>query len=82
MEKQISAVDFLIKEFSDIMGVIETTPMQNLLMVDGLTQAKELFELQIGKAFCAGYDYCQDRHIEEQDNDFEIDYFEQNFKVN
>lgn len=81
MEKQISAVDFLVKEFSDILGAIETNSMQNLLMVDGVKQAKELFELQIGKAFCAGYEYCQDRHIEEQDDDFEIDYFEEEFKT-
>ena len=76
MEKQISAVDFLIKEFSDILGAIETTPMQNLLMVDGIKQAKEMFELQITRAYSTGgYD--------ERDNPTREahEYFEEVFKT-
>jgi hypothetical protein len=40
--KQQTAVNFLIKEFSDILGPIETKPMQNLLMMDAMKRAKEM----------------------------------------
>jgi len=37
-----TAVDFLIKEVSDIMGKMPTTPIQTLLLVDAIIKAKEL----------------------------------------
>jgi len=41
MSKQ-TAVNFLIKEFSDILGPLDTKPMQDLLLVDAIKQAKEM----------------------------------------
>ncbi len=35
-----TAVEFLIKEFSDILGPLDTKPMQDLLMVDAIKIAK------------------------------------------
>ena len=45
MEK--TAVDYLIKEFSEILGPIDTKPMQDLLMMDAMKRAKKMFEQQI-----------------------------------
>ena len=45
MSKQ-TAVEFLIKEFSDILGPIDTTPMQDLLIMDACKQAKKMFKEQ------------------------------------
>ena len=35
-----SSVEYLIKEFSEILGPISTNPMQNLLLMDAMKQAK------------------------------------------
>ena len=51
--KQQTAVNFLIKEFSDILGPIETKPMQNLLMMDAMKRAKEMEKQQIMDAHYA-----------------------------
>jgi len=37
-----SAVEYLVKEFSDILGVLNTTPMQDLLLVDAFNKAKDM----------------------------------------
>ncbi len=37
-----TAVDYLVKEFSDILGAITTKPMQDLLIVDAVNKAKKL----------------------------------------
>jgi hypothetical protein len=37
-----TAVEFLIKEFSDILGPLDTKPMQDLLMMDSMKRAKEM----------------------------------------
>lgn len=42
METQ--AVDYLVKEFSEILGKITTTPMQDLLMLDAVNRAKKMEE--------------------------------------
>lgn len=52
MEK--TAVDYLIKEFSEILGRINTTPMQDLLMVDAINKAKEMEKEQIMGAYNEG----------------------------
>lgn len=39
-----SAVDYLVKEFSEILGPIVTQPMQDLLMVDAIQKAKAMEE--------------------------------------
>ena len=42
-----TAVEFLIKEFSEILGPIDTKPMQDLLIMDAMKQAKEMEKQQI-----------------------------------
>lgn len=37
-----TAVDYLIKEFSDILGKLKTDPMQDLLLVDAINKAKAM----------------------------------------
>jgi hypothetical protein len=37
-----TAVEFLIKEFSDIIGPLDTKPMQDLLMMDAMKMAKAM----------------------------------------
>ena len=43
----MTAVEFLIKEFSEILGKIKTQPMEDLLLVDAIKQAKEMEKQQI-----------------------------------
>lgn len=42
-----TAVEWLVKEFSSILGPIATKPMQDLLLVDAIKKAKELEKQQI-----------------------------------
>ena len=37
-----TAVEFLVKEFSDILGPLDIKPMQDLLLVDAIKRAKEM----------------------------------------
>lgn len=37
-----TSVEFLIKEFSDIIGPLDTKPMQDLLMMDAMKMAKAM----------------------------------------
>ena len=37
-----TAVEYLVKELSDILGSIDIQPMQNLLMTDAIKKAKEM----------------------------------------
>jgi hypothetical protein len=53
--KNKTAVEFLIKEFSDILGPLDTKPMQDLLMMDAIKQAKEMEKEQIMDADAAGF---------------------------
>jgi hypothetical protein len=46
--KNQTAVEWLINEFSEILGPLETKPIQDLLMVDAIKQAKELEKQQQG----------------------------------
>lgn len=41
-----TAVEFLIKEFSEILGPIDTKSMQDLLLMDAMNQAKEMEKQQ------------------------------------
>jgi hypothetical protein len=50
MSKEQTAVEFLIKEFSEILGPLETKPMQDLLMMDAMNKAKIKFQRQITDA--------------------------------
>jgi hypothetical protein len=45
-----TAVEWLIKEFSAILGPIKTEPMQDMLLGDAFKKAKAMEEEQIGNA--------------------------------
>ena len=63
MENKQTAVDFLIKEFSEILGPLETKPMQDLLMMAAIKQAKEMEKEQIEDAyFIGGHDIKNNRY--------------------
>ena len=47
MSKKQTAVDYLVKELSAILGPLETKPMQDLLMIDAINKAKQMEEEQI-----------------------------------
>lgn len=49
-----TAVDYLIKELSDILGKLETKPMQDLLLVDAINRAKAMEIEQIKDAYGDG----------------------------
>ena len=53
MNKQ-TAVEWLVKEFSEILGPLNTKPMQDLLIVDAIKQAKEMEEKNLKDSFVAG----------------------------
>ena len=40
--KKQTAVEYLTKEFSDILGPLDTKPMQDLLLVDAIKRALEM----------------------------------------
>jgi hypothetical protein len=46
MSKQ-TAVEWLVKEFSEILGPIKTGDMQHLLLVDAIKRAKQMEKEQI-----------------------------------
>lgn len=49
-----TAVDYLVKELSEILGAIKTEPMQDLLLVDAIKKAKEMHKEQILEAYLNG----------------------------
>jgi len=49
-----TAVEYLIKEFSDILGPLETTSMQNLLLMDAIDKAKEIEQQKLKAAYKRG----------------------------
>jgi hypothetical protein len=57
-----TAVEFLVKEFSEILGKIKTEPMQDLLLVDAVNKAKEMEKQQI---IDAGNNCALMQHIHE-----------------
>lgn len=44
-----------------------------------IKQAKAKEKKQISAAFSRGYDYCNDRELENKDDDFEYDYYDKTF---
>ena len=52
-----TAVDFLINEFSEILGLLETKPMQDLLMMAAMKQAKAMDKEQKQNMFNCGRQY-------------------------
>jgi hypothetical protein len=57
MGNKQTAVEFLIKEFSEILGPLETKPMQDLLMMDAMKQAKQMDIEQKRNMFGCGRQY-------------------------
>jgi hypothetical protein len=57
MENKQTAVEFLIKEFSEILGPLETKPMQDLLLVDAIKRAKQMDMEQKRNMFDCGRQY-------------------------
>ena len=49
-----SSVEYLIKEFSEILGPISTNPMQNLLLMDAMKQAKVMHKQEIKISYRCG----------------------------
>ena len=49
-----SSIEYLIKEFSKILGPISTTPMQDLLLVDAIQQAKAMHKQEIKISYRCG----------------------------
>jgi hypothetical protein len=45
-----TAIDFLVKEISDILGPIKTEPMQDLLLAEAINKAKEMEKQQMKDA--------------------------------
>ena len=56
MGKQ-TAVEFLIKEFSEILGPLDTKPIQDLLMMDAMKRAKQMDIEQKQNMFDCGRQY-------------------------
>jgi hypothetical protein len=56
-DKKQTAVEYLTKEFSEILGKVTTTPLQDLLLVDAITIAKEKEKQQIIDAYERGDKY-------------------------
>ena len=56
MGKQ-TAVEFLIKEFSEILGPLDTKPIQDLLMMDAMKRAKQMDIEQKRNMFNCGRQY-------------------------
>ena len=52
MSKNQTAVDYLVKQLSAILDPLETTPMQDLLIVDAINKAKQMEEEQIMDTMC------------------------------
>jgi len=59
MSKQ-TAVDFLIEEFNAILGKVNFTAMQGLLIKDAVEKAKEMEKEQIMEAHGDERDYLSD----------------------
>lgn len=54
MQNKITAVDYLIREFSAILGPLQTQGMQDLFLADAINKAKEMFTEQIEESFQLG----------------------------
>ena len=65
MSKQTS-VDFLIEEFSAILGKVNCTAMQDLLLKDAVEEARDMHEVEIMRAFYDGNPTCyQDKDAQQ-----------------
>jgi len=55
MANKKTAVDFFLKEMSDIIGIVNTDAFQNLLMIDAYNKAKQMEKEQIMEACGFGF---------------------------
>jgi len=55
--KNKTELEFLIKEFSDILGPLDTKPMQDLLLADAINKAKSIAKMESEKTWIAGVEY-------------------------
>jgi hypothetical protein len=73
----------LIKLESDLTNMFDSDTRIAMAILDHIrTNKKQLLEQDktvISTAFSNGYEYCNQRDLEEQDDDFEYDYYETNF---
>ncbi len=65
MENKQTAVEYLVKEFSAILGPIKTEPMQDLLLVDAIKQAKQMDKEQKQEFYNEGKDFSSYTHDEQ-----------------
>lgn len=56
MKKKQTAVKYLVKEFSEILGPLVTQSMQDLLLFDAINKAKEMERIQIIDASATAYE--------------------------
>ena len=76
-----TAVEFLVKEFSDMLGPLDIKPMQDLLLVDAIKRAKEMEKEQIIEAFAKGSNEESDYHgFQFITPDKAIEYYNETFK--
>lgn len=63
-----NSVEWLIKEFSEILGPIKTKAFQNLLLVDAIEQAKAIHKQEIEEAFASGIDneWCINKYLKKK----------------
>jgi hypothetical protein len=73
----------LIKLESDLTNMFDSDRRIAMAILDYIrTNKKQLLEQDkkvISTAFLDGYEYCNQRELERQDDDFEYDYYETNF---
>ena len=75
-----TAVEFLVKEFSDMLGPLDIKPMQELLLVDAIKRAKEMEKERIIKATLYGFRQDSDGDDWEGDNYNAEQYYNETFK--
>lgn len=64
-----TAVEFLVKEISDILGVIKIEPIKDLLLVDAINKAKEMEKEQMRDASCPFIGGWEDDEFEDWYNE-------------
>jgi hypothetical protein len=74
MSKQTS-VEWLIEQIIKYELVPKGTNPDNVLF----HKAKEIHKQEIIEAYFNGYEYCRLRELDEQDDDFESDYYNQTY---
>lgn len=52
-----TAVEYLIKEFSNILGKIQTEPLQDLFLIDAINKSKKMEMQQIIDAYDVQWEY-------------------------